>query len=337
MGRPEGVEGAPAELDVRGHGLAVSGDVVLSPRVEHQPHERSSLDGGGPGRADEIEYGREDVGRADLGGHPLSLQGGERHRNQERDMHGVIVDEVAVRAFAVAPQRLAVVADENDRRRLVQAVAGQPIGQAAYLFVHEGDLPVVEAVEPATGIGGRIRLGRSVGHMGIIEVDPGEEGLGLGGIEPGQGRVHDLVPRPLDLAEVEMFILLQVELVVVVREALLEAPAAVEDERGDEGAGLVAPGGEHFGQGRLVVAEGRVAVDPDAVVSRIHAGHDRAVGRERQRRRRGRLLEENAPAGDGVQVRRRNAGVPVAGQMVGPGRVEGDQDDVRLLDAVLRP
>ncbi len=252
-------------------------------------------------------------------------------------MHGVIIDEIAVRAFAVAPQRLAVVADEHDGRRLVQAGPGQPVGQAAYLLVHEGDLAVVRAGRAAAGIGGGVGFGRRVGHVGVVEMDPGEEGLGLGRIEPGQGRVHDLVPRPLDFAEVEVPVFLQVELVVVVGEALLEPPSAVEDEGGDEGAGLVAPGGEHLGQGRLVVAEGRVAVDPDAVVGRIHPGHDRGVGRERQRRGRGRLLEEDAPAGDGVQVRRRYAGVAVAGQMVGPGRIEGDQDDVRLLDAARLP
>ena len=168
-------------------------------------------------------------------------------------------------------------------------------------------------------------------------MDPGEEAAVLLLLEPGQGLVEDLVARLLDGAEVELFVLLQVEGVVVMSESLVQAPAAVEDERRDEGPGIVTQALEDLGQGGLRFVDRGVPVDPDAVIGRVHPRHDGGVRREGQRRSGGALLEEGAAGGQGVQGGGPDPGIAVAGQVVGPGRVHGDDDDVGLVHALLPP
>ncbi len=48
-----------------------------------------------------------------------------------------------------------------------------------------------------------------------------------------------LIGGPLRRRQIELLDLAQIELVVVETEALIEAPAAVQDERADERAGLI--------------------------------------------------------------------------------------------------
>ena len=61
------------------------------------------------------------------------------------------------------------------------------------------------------------------------------------------------------------------------------------------------------------------------------------MGRERQRGGSGRLLEEDPPPGQSIEVRRLSAGVSITTDMVGPCCVQCDQDDVGLVDADLGP
>jgi hypothetical protein len=89
-------------------------------------------------------------------------------------------------------------------------------------------------------------------------------------LEPAEGRVHHLVGRPLHGGEVEVLEFLQVEAIVVVVEPLVEAPAAVEHERADEGRRLVAARGEDLGQRLLRLAERGAAVDAYAVEGGLH-------------------------------------------------------------------
>ena len=103
------MEGAPAELDVGGHGLGVGRDLPSGARPEHRRHERPAL--GLPVRADpgQVEDGRKNVSRADLGRHALPREPFKRRDDDERHVDGVIVDVVPVRSFAMAAQAFAVV------------------------------------------------------------------------------------------------------------------------------------------------------------------------------------------------------------------------------------
>ena len=299
-GRSQEPEGAPAELDARGHGLRVGGDFGAGAGLADRRHERAALGFGASGDPGQLKHGREDVDRADLRGHSFRLETGQGRDDDERDVDGVVVDEIAVGALAVAAQALAVVTDEDDDRRLVEPGSLQPGEEAADLLVHEGHFAGVESGQAAAAVLGPEGFGRLVGRVGVVKVDPGEERGVLTGVEPGQGRVHDRVPRPLDGAEVDVLALAHVELVVVEFEALLEAPAPVDDEGRDERPTPVALGREDLGQGRLVLVQGRVAVDADPVIGGVHARQDGAMGGQGQRRGGGRLLEERAPGGQGV-------------------------------------
>ena len=105
-------------------------------------------------------------------------------------MRGVVVHEVAVGPLAVAAQPLSVVADDHDDGLLVDPVAPQPGDEPPHLLVGEGDLAVVEAGEAASAELREERLGGLVGGVGVVEVDPGEEGTLLVALQPGRG------PRP---------------------------------------------------------------------------------------------------------------------------------------------
>ena len=120
-------------------------------------------------------------------------------------------------------------------------------------------------------------------------------------------------------------------------ESLVQAPAAVEDEGRDEGPGIVSPAREDLGEGGLRPADGGIPVDPDAMIGRIHPGHDRGMRGQGQRRGGSALFEQDAAAGQGVQDGRPHAWIAVAGQVVGACRVHGDDDDVGLVHALLFP
>ena len=69
----------------------------------------------------------------------------------------------------------------------------------------------------------------------------------------------------------------------------------------------------------------------------VEARHDRGMGRLRQGRDGGGLREEHAPLRQGVEGRGAGLRVAVAPQVIGPGRIEGDEDDVRLGHPPLGP
>ena len=174
-------------------------------------------------------------------------------------------------------------------------------------------------------------LGRLVGGVGVVEVDPGEEGLLLHRLQPGQGEVHHLVPLLLHGAEVDDLVLGQVEVVGVDVEALVEAPARVEHPRPHEGPGRVAGLLHPLRERRLRGVQEEAAVVADAVVRRDEPREDRRVRGQGHRRGGRRLLEQDAVLGHRVDVRRVDPPEAVAAEPVCPQGVEGDHHDVPRL------
>jgi hypothetical protein len=90
--------------------------------------------------------------------------------NDERDAEYALVDEDAVVALAVLPERLAVIPGDNDDGPIQQLAPVERLEQAANLRVGKGDLADVwidvARVE---------RLGRIVGSMRVVEMRPEEE------------------------------------------------------------------------------------------------------------------------------------------------------------------
>src|SRR5207247_738601 len=89
--------------------------------------------------------------------------------------------------------------------------------------------------------------GRVVGHVGVEEVRPEEDGTGPPA-EPRSGRLRDGIRSPLRQLVVDPGRLLH--RVVVEVEATAEAETTGEGEAADEGGGGQAAGPQRAGQGR---------------------------------------------------------------------------------------
>ena len=98
------------------------------------------------------------------------LFSGDAH--QQRHRQRLLVAEDAVPRFRVFPEPLAVVAGDDDQRPVIQAAVPQPLEDPAHVEVDVGDLAVVGR-EGGIGFEG---LGRRVREVGIVEMEPAEEG-----------------------------------------------------------------------------------------------------------------------------------------------------------------
>ena len=122
---------------------------------------------------------------------------------------------------------------------------------------------------------------------------PREEARRRGLIEPGERPIDDLVARPLDGRQNGPLRLPEIEVVEVAVEPLGDTPSSIEHVGADEAAGAEAGGLEALGERGLTIVEKEAAVVADTVRRRVFSGEDRGVCRQRERRRRDRLVEEN--------------------------------------------
>ena len=220
------------------------------------------------------EHGREDIDEAHLRVDANAVQLVDRAGDDEGNVERVIVHEETVGPLAVTAQPLAMIADDDNDRLLIEAGRPKPGEHSTDLLIRKGDLAVIQTGEPTTPEVGTKRLGRLVRAVRVIQVDPGEKRCIPAGVEPMKRRVDHLIRGPLNRGQVDVLELLQVELVVVDAKPLIQTPAAIENERADERAGLVPTLRERFGQRRLGLAEGRGAVQAYAVIRRVETRHD---------------------------------------------------------------
>ena len=196
------------------------------------------------------------------------------------------------------------------------------------MVVHVGNLALVTQelriavyVEP----GGRI-----VGMMGVVVVKPQEETLVSMRLEPIQPAGRDGVRAALDGAELVLLESLA-HVIIIEIEALIELELFVQDVRRDHGAGGESLFFQEFGQGDVLLGQEKPAVDAYPVVQGIEPRHHRRVGRQRQGHGRNRFLKNGGVRGKGVQVGGEPGFVPVAAELIGPSRVEGDEEDVEIV------
>ena len=163
------------------------------------------------------------------------------YRDDERHVHGRLVDEVRVRALAVLAEALAVVGGDDDHGA-AERLGVEAVDESSEVLVDEGDLTVV------AGAWGR-------GIVGVVRIEvvhPRKPGRvrRLGG-EPAARRVGDRVGRPLDRSAADV----AAELVVVPVEPLREPARALEHAGGHERSGGISGPGQDLRQGDRLVAE----------------------------------------------------------------------------------
>jgi hypothetical protein len=212
-----------------------------------------------------------------------------------------------VRPLSVLAQPLAVVAHDGNHGPIEQCVSVEEIDDTRDLRVDERDFGVVGMPRVL-----RVELRRRlVWRVRIVEVQPGEEPLILHLLEPRERLVHDLVARPLHVANAEAGQLRQFEVVNEGLESLGNPPAAIEHIRRYHRAGPEAFLLQDRGKRQLLGAEKEAAVVAHSVLGRELAREDAAMRRQRQRRGCHRLLEEHPFAGEAVDCRCIDVPVPV--------------------------
>ena len=208
---------------------------------------------------------------------------GGRQTPDQRHVDRRIVDEDPVRRLPVLPEALAVVGGEDDERVVEQPVLPQPVDDPPHAAIGLGDLRVVRC----RGQGGELERPDLVGLMRVEEVHPQEERLRLlplrPFLEPRDRAIRGPRRRAIPEHE-ERRLVLRPEIVVIDLEALVQAIAPGEHRCRHERRRPVTCRRQPLGEGDRLGTEGVVPVVPNAVRRRVESRHDRAVGRERDRR-----------------------------------------------------
>ena len=240
-------------------------------------------------------------------------------------MNRRVVDEDRVRLLSVLAETLAVVGRQHDESVVEQPFAAQAVEEHPDGPVGARDLPVVRR----RGEHGILRE-RGVRGMRVVEMDPGEERgtrpRRLPPVEPGEEPPGGFGASPIANEE-ELRRVLRPEIVVVAVEPLRQVVAAAEDHGRHEGLRRVAGRLEPLGQCHRPVAQGVGAVVAHPV------GRGRSPVRIEEWEgsvieRRGRVLAADPLPREAVDVGRAREGVAVTAEMVGPERVDRDQEDV---------
>jgi hypothetical protein len=278
---------------------------------------------------EQVERGRVHVHQPDDGCAEPGAGGDAGAAREEGDRQRRLVDEEPVQRLPVVAQAFSVVGGHDEHGLVPEAEAREGGVEPAEELVRPGHLAVVGAL----GVPGGVGLGRLVGVVGIVEVQPEEEPprrpqRRLRLLEPGHGLGRRAVAPLLDGVQELSFPAAPCELVGVDVEAAVQAGRGIEHGRGDEGGGGEAGALQDLGEerhrrnhrGRDVVADPRrrgQAPGEDRDVRGPGQGH---VGRS--------LLGHGPVAGEAVHVGRGHAAVAVGSHPVGPKGVDRDQHEM---------
>jgi hypothetical protein len=298
---------APAVVEERQEGL----------RVGRLFGKRTALQGGRQRTAGEgTAIGRRNAENGENGWEEIDASRGDARSDTrtnagppeyQRDAKRRLIDEVPMHVLAVLAQAFAVVRRDDDERVASPAPAVERVEKAPHELVREGDLSVVRPV----GVAGRVRLGRLVGVVGIVEVEPREEARRRPLLEPGDRLRGGFVAAPLDRVEEARVVGAQLEPVGVDVEAAVQAGLRGEHDRGDE-AGRVEPGGfQDRGHRRDARVERRRDVVAEAVGGGVEPGEDGGVRGPREGDGDGGFREERAVPREAVEMRGRHVGASV--------------------------
>lgn len=282
-----------------------------------------------PGKLQSGQDGRYQVHGAHRPGVDLAGRQEARATQQEGDADRGVVNENGVRLLAVLSEALAMIGGDDDQGVVENPELAELVEDPAHRAVEHPDLGVVR--------GGRqqpfsprdpVRL------MSIEEMHPEKErtarprrlffgpavqpfGSQLGGLPAGPRTDHE-----------ELRLVLRPEIVVVAVEALRKVVTPVEHQGRHKSLGAIAGPLQTLGQGDRIVTESIGAVVPDAVSRRIETGEDRRVRREGDGRRGDRVGAAHPLVRQSVHARSMGEHEAVGPQMIGPRRVQSDEEHV---------
>src|SRR6266550_9481410 len=126
-------------------------------------------------------------------------------------MQGGVVDKEAVRFLAMLAESFAMVAGDNDQRPVIYSLGSQIRDHASHLRVHEGNSTTVGMAT----IFLQIRRRRVVRMVGVVEMDPQEEGLLPRAIEPAKRTIYDFAARSHHSVDVFVIQTAKIEVIIV--------------------------------------------------------------------------------------------------------------------------
>lgn len=227
----------------------------------------------------------------------------------------------------VLSEHLAVVTGDDDPRRVHEAELFELVHDLADTVVGESDLTSIEIVGETRSEG----LGRIVVVVRIVVMEEQEKVFVSVIFEPLPRQSRRLITFPLAQ---EKYLVLLFETVVIGIEALAQVEFRVKDEAADDGPRRVAPLSQHFGQGHVRVGEAITEVIVHAVDRRDGSRQHRAMRGQSRGDGGDHVFEEHALSRDVIDVRRRLPWEAVARQVVGPQRIDADEENVLGLRAV---
>ena len=238
-----------------------------------------------------------------------------RRNDDQRDVKRALVEENSVSFLSVLAERFPVVRSKNDPPRA--AAPRDPRKQAGHGRVGCRSLGVV-------GIAKRLgeRRGRLVRIVGLVEMHPEKHRSCRSLPQPCEGAADRFLSGPLRWT-IPLPTRRTRHPVVVEIEAPRKAEFVRERVAGHEGSRRPSPLLQHLRDDRDTYGQSRADVVPNAVPFRAQPGENRRVRRERQRRLRVGLGEDDAAA---RQRRHRRHRAAWKGPVV-PQRVHRDEQD----------
>jgi len=255
---------------------------------------------------------------------PLKSAPGRRF-DDERDVDGGVVDKESMFVLAVFPERFAMVAEHHDGAAIIEARGFEPGDESAQFVIGISDLAVVRM----SFVLGAEGLGRIIGAVGIVEMEPEENGLGPMVLEPLDGAINALTGAAVHQSGVFCGEGFGGKSVVIEIETAGETPGAIKDESADHGAGRVAMLPEGLRHGAEVGIERLSGEILHTVLERIGAGKNDGVRWPGERYLGDGAIEPDAIEGQGVQGGRGGGRFAVAADVIGANCINGDQYDIR--------
>ena len=248
-----------------------------------------------------------------------------RQPDDQRHMHGGVVDEKAVRPFAVLSQTFAMVAAEHDDRVPIDSFLFQEAEKPPDLFIGKRDFSIVGLCR----ILATIRLGRTIRKMRIVEMHPKKKLLLRILRQPVQRHIGHHIARTLHLVEIRFVQTAEIEVVIIKIKSLIQSKARVQNRGGNHRPRLVPGLLEHRGQRGLQGTEFVAAEIVHAAQHRVGSRQHGRVRRQGHGNDREGTLKARSIRSQAVDVRRLDLLVSVAADMIGAQRVNRDQDHIQ--------
>src|SRR5208283_3389430 len=188
-------------------------------------------------------------------------------------MHRGVVDKKTVLVFTVFSQRLAVIAERDDERRIIKMILLEPGDEVAEFVIGVGYCAIVGMV----GVFGTVGLRRFIRAVRIVKMQPQKKRSPRSFVQPRDGMRYALPGGAIDQAG---FFFLESpgrKRIIIKIEAAGQSPTAVEHERTDHGSGGVACLLESLGHGAKLLCQRLSGEILDAVLKRIGTSQDHGM------------------------------------------------------------